>query len=149
MVVRFDYPSFGTRRDVTTLVVALILDGVVPLGSDRPCLALHLGRSETRTRSRPLRGWPGRTSFPPHLGRFCRNFSRRMVLDFSFRGTCEFSYPKNGLVLTALLGLADGCVGDSPSSTRVLVVRSSFFFFFSLISLIADGPHYYHPACGH
>ena len=24
-----------------------------------------------------------------------------------------------------------------------------FFFFFSLISLIADGPHHYHPACGH
>ena len=23
------------------------------------------------------------------------------------------------------------------------------FFFFSLISLIADGPHHYHPACGH
>ena len=28
--------------------------------------------------------------------------------------------------------------------------RSLFlFFFFSLISLIADGPHHYHPACGH
>ena len=26
---------------------------------------------------------------------------------------------------------------------------NSFFFFFSLISLIADGPHHYHPACGH
>ena len=25
----------------------------------------------------------------------------------------------------------------------------TFFFFFSLISLIADGPHHYHPACGH
>ena len=24
-----------------------------------------------------------------------------------------------------------------------------FFFFSSLISLIADGPHHYHPACGH
>ena len=24
-----------------------------------------------------------------------------------------------------------------------------FFFFFSLISLIADEPHHYHPACGH
>ena len=24
-----------------------------------------------------------------------------------------------------------------------------FFFFFSFISLIADGPHHYHPACGH
>ena len=24
-----------------------------------------------------------------------------------------------------------------------------FFFFLSLISLIADGPHHYHPACGH
>ena len=25
----------------------------------------------------------------------------------------------------------------------------TFFFFFSFISLIADGPHHYHPACGH
>ena len=25
----------------------------------------------------------------------------------------------------------------------------TFFFFFSLISLIADGPHHYNPACGH
>ena len=24
-----------------------------------------------------------------------------------------------------------------------------FFFFFSFISLIDDGPHHYHPACGH
>ena len=24
-----------------------------------------------------------------------------------------------------------------------------FFFYFSFISLIADGPHHYHPACGH
>ena len=24
-----------------------------------------------------------------------------------------------------------------------------FFFLFSFISLIADGPHHYHPACGH
>ena len=24
-----------------------------------------------------------------------------------------------------------------------------FFYFFYLISLIADGPHHYHPACGH
>ena len=27
--------------------------------------------------------------------------------------------------------------------------RRLFFFFFSLISLIADGPHHYHPACSH
>ena len=24
-----------------------------------------------------------------------------------------------------------------------------FFFFFFFISFIADGPHHYHPACGH
>ena len=29
------------------------------------------------------------------------------------------------------------------------VLRLFFFFFFSLISLIAYGPHHYHPACGH
>ena len=27
--------------------------------------------------------------------------------------------------------------------------REFFSFFFSLISLIADGPHHYIPACGH
>ena len=27
--------------------------------------------------------------------------------------------------------------------------RRCTFFFLSLISLIADGPHHYHPACGH
>ena len=27
--------------------------------------------------------------------------------------------------------------------------RTCLFFFLSLISLIADGPHHYHPACGH
>ena len=26
---------------------------------------------------------------------------------------------------------------------------SSRHFFFFLVSLIADGPHHYHPACGH
>ena len=26
---------------------------------------------------------------------------------------------------------------------------TTFFFFFSFNSLIADGPHHYHPACGH
>ena len=29
------------------------------------------------------------------------------------------------------------------------IIAFFFFFFFSLISLIADGPHHYHPACGH
>ena len=28
-------------------------------------------------------------------------------------------------------------------------LKCFFFFFFYLISLIADGPHHYHPACGH
>ena len=28
-------------------------------------------------------------------------------------------------------------------------LETLFFFFFSFISLIADGPHHYHPACGH
>ena len=31
----------------------------------------------------------------------------------------------------------------------ILLVINFFFFLFSLISFIADGPHYYHPACGH
>ena len=32
---------------------------------------------------------------------------------------------------------------------RVLIPATFFFFFFSFISLIADGPHHYHPTCGH
>ena len=34
-------------------------------------------------------------------------------------------------------------------SSRVPRRRPFFFFFFFFISLIADGPHHYHPACGH
>ena len=32
---------------------------------------------------------------------------------------------------------------------RRMIRRPIFSFFLSLISLIADGPHHYHPACGH
>ena len=36
------------------------------------------------------------------------------------------------------------------SATRMNgMTTHTHFFFFSLISLIADGPHHYHPACGH
>ena len=35
--------------------------------------------------------------------------------------------------------------GMVANPARVLL----FFFFFPLISLRADGPHHYHPACGH
>ena len=40
------------------------------------------------------------------------------------------------------------------ASLRIVVMCSSypfffFFFFFSFISLIADGPYHYHPACRH
>ena len=39
---------------------------------------------------------------------------------------------------------------DLPRRDDVLVENGAFFSsFFSLISLIADGPHHYHPACGH
>ena len=31
----------------------------------------------------------------------------------------------------------------------ILLTQGYFFFFFSFISLIADGPRHYHPACGH
>ena len=37
---------------------------------------------------------------------------------------------------------------DQPGKMANLLVVS-FFSFFSLISLIADGPDHYHPACGH
>ena len=32
---------------------------------------------------------------------------------------------------------------------RVYQRKCFFFVFVSLVSLIADGPHHYHPACGH
>ena len=35
------------------------------------------------------------------------------------------------------------------SIIRIYSIISIIFFFFFLISLIADGPHHYHPACGH
>ena len=31
----------------------------------------------------------------------------------------------------------------------ILLTQGYFFFLFSFISLIADGPRHYHPACGH
>ena len=31
----------------------------------------------------------------------------------------------------------------------IVLVTPSFFLYVSFISLIADGPHHYHPACGH
>ena len=36
--------------------------------------------------------------------------------------------------------------GPVPADSRQ---RTPSFFFFFFISLIADGPHHYHPACGH
>ena len=48
---------------------------------------------------------------------------------------------------------ADGIriVGEDRIRSIVDLKTPTFFssFFFSLISLIADGPHHYHPACGH
>ena len=47
---------------------------------------------------------------------------------------------------------SDFCVKRREEKGRELrfACRLFFFFFFSsFISLIADGPHHYHPACGH
>ena len=40
---------------------------------------------------------------------------------------------------------------DQPGKVANPARGQLFFssFFFSFISLIADGPHHYHPACGH
>ena len=43
-------------------------------------------------------------------------------------------------------GLYNGNVQQNPLCAASCVF---FLFFFSFISLIADGPHHYHPACGH
>ena len=37
----------------------------------------------------------------------------------------------------------------TPTPTKMRDMRTVNVFFFSFISLIADGPHHYHPACGH
>ena len=44
-----------------------------------------------------------------------------------------------------------GKTEDFAAAARVLQNKkvSLYFFFFSFISLIVDGPHHYHPACGH
>ena len=38
---------------------------------------------------------------------------------------------------------------EQADARRDCRTRLFFFFFFFFISLIADGPHHYHPACGH
>ena len=38
---------------------------------------------------------------------------------------------------------------DPPGMVANPARGQLFFSFFSFISLIADGPHHYHPACGH
>ena len=43
----------------------------------------------------------------------------------------------------------DGFGRPVPRQPAHLHIQQTFFFFFSFISLIADGPHHYHPACGH
>ena len=39
--------------------------------------------------------------------------------------------------------------GSPPAFSAVPLLTTFFLFFSSLISLIADGPHHYHPVCGH
>ena len=41
-----------------------------------------------------------------------------------------------------------GVHGDAGADEEVRKKKKSFTFFFS-ISVVADGPPYYHPACGH
>ena len=44
-------------------------------------------------------------------------------------------------------GESEAC--DFLSTCLLEKFQTFFFLFFSLISFIADGPHHYHPACGH
>ena len=54
--------------------------------------------------------------------------------------------------------LPQSCAGHEMITLNILekqtkscesAQQNHFFFFFSLISFIADGPHHYRPACGH
>ena len=54
-----------------------------------------------------------------------------------------------------MLGIVENCVYKQmawPKDKLVVGTKVPFlfiFYFYFLISLIADGPHHYHPACGH
>ena len=53
-----------------------------------------------------------------------------------------------------ILGVQNAKNGDQGTiivftAALTCSVVYNFVFFFSFISLIADGPHHYHPACGH
>ena len=46
------------------------------------------------------------------------------------------------------MGTREG-TGERATSTAIVWYKQYDLLFFSFISLIADGPHHYHPACGH
>ena len=65
----------------------------------------------------------------------------------------SFSTPRLNLVFTYkflyFLPLSGTTSVDTVNRHRVSPELIFYFFYFSFISLIADGPHHYHPACGH
>ena len=59
-------------------------------------------------------------------------------------GGCDRPRPFSIIAILAVVVLTK-CRGSFVTSAQV----SCFYFYFCLISLIADGPHHYHPAYGH
>ena len=54
------------------------------------------------------------------------------------------------MAVNAFVQNNDGFLRDIILLTQALIfVWFDDIFFFPFISLIADGPHHYHPACGH
>ena len=60
------------------------------------------------------------------------------------KGGCDRPRPFSIIAILAVVVLTK-CRGSTVTSSQ----GSCFSFSFYLISLIADGPHHYHPACGH
>ena len=57
---------------------------------------------------------------------------------------------RNAMMIWMLTSVCFFCASVNASMTQLGGATAlSFFFLFSLISLIADGPHHNHPACGH
>ena len=62
----------------------------------------------------------------------------------------NISVQYNGGLLPDIILLTQGYYPRGTRLNTMFVFTAYFFlFFFSFIPLIADGPHHYHPACGH
>ena len=76
--------------------------------------------------------------------------------DLPIREACRYTYclrnpTRKGLILqpSPLEKPSQSCFVCNTNTVIRTYIHTFFSFYFSFISLIADGPHHYHPACGH